>query len=295
MYEFSKYEGLGNDFLVFDCRLGVDDKVIARPKFAKSICNRRFGVGADGLVLLINPKHGGDLGMRIINSDGTEAEMCGNGIRCLVKYLLDKKEISKGNEISVETLAGKKTAIIEEDSQITVDMGPPDLIPSNIPTQLEIGACGLPQGEINLYGHKLDVSAVGMGNPHAIIPVEDLTEIPFEKLGSTIEKYSLFPSKTNVHFLQLINRRKIKILVWERGSGATLACGTGACASLVAAYLLGLSEKSATINLPGGDLKVTWPGPNESVYMKGPANSIFKGQIYSENLEIKYINNESIL
>lgn len=215
--------------------------------------------------------------MRIFNADGSEAEMCGNGIRCLARFLADSDGDQPGRTWRMETMAGVIVPELQEDGQIRVDMGLPFLDPNQIPTTLSTGSSGLPQGEINLDGIKHQLAAVGMGNPHVVVPVEDIEAIPFDHWGSQLEVHSFFPAKTNVHFLQVIDRQTLRIRIWERGAGPTLACGTGACATLVAATLLGLSDCEAKVWLPGGALEISWPDSKGSVFMTGPAVSVFDG------------------
>ncbi|KZR76055.1 diaminopimelate epimerase [Prochlorococcus marinus] len=279
MLQFSKYQGLGNDFLLID---GREDQLTQQvinpdPAWVRKICDRHFGIGADGLILALPPRADGDLRMQIFNADGSLAEMCGNGIRCLTRFLADIEGDLCVQRWNIETLAGIICPILQEDGQICVDMGSPFLDPESIPTTLTIGSAGLPQGECHLGGTSLHVAAVGMGNPHVIVPVEDLESIPFENWGKRLEKHHAFPAKTNVHFLKIHSPNQLEIRVWERGSGPTLACGTGACASLVAACLLGLSDDHAEVLLPGGGLQIRWPGRRGSVFMTGPAEPIFDG------------------
>jgi diaminopimelate epimerase len=215
--------------------------------------------------------------MQIFNADGSLAEMCGNGIRCLTRFLADIDGDLCAQRWNIETLAGIICPILQEDGQICVDMGSPFLDPESIPTTLTTGSAGLPQGECHLGDTSLNVAAVGMGNPHVIVPVEDLESIPFENWGQRLEKHQAFPAKTNVHFLKMHSPNQLEIRVWERGSGPTLACGTGACASLVAACLLGLSDDHGDVLLPGGVLQISWPGRRGSVFMTGPAEPVFDG------------------
>ncbi len=279
MLQFSKYQGLGNDFVLIDGREGQLSKQVINPDpaWVRKICDRHFGIGADGLILALPPRTDGDLRMQIFNADGSLAEMCGNGIRCLTRFLADIDGDLCAQRWNIETLAGIICPILQEDGQICVDMGSPFLDPESIPTTLTIGSAGLPQGECHLGGTSLNVAAVGMGNPHVIVPVEDLESIPFENWGQKLEKHQVFPAKTNVHFLKIHSPNQLEIRVWERGSGPTLACGTGACASLVAACLLGLSDDHAEVLLPGGVLQISWPGRRGSVFMTGPAEPVFDG------------------
>ena len=286
MLQFSKYQGLGNDFVLLEGRAGQLPPHITEPdpNWVRQICDRRFGIGGDGLILALPPQHGEELRMRIFNADGSEAEMCGNGIRCLARFLADSDGDQPGRTWRTETMAGVIVPELCEDGQIRVDMGQPFLEPDQVPTTLAKGRSGLPQGEIDLQGSTLQLAAVGMGNPHVVVPVQDLKAIPFDAWGSALEIDPLFPAKTNVHFLEVIDQRTLEIRVWERGAGPTLACGTGACATLVAAKLLGLSESQATVKLPGGPLEISWPDPEGSVFMTGPAVAVFDGVLNPELL-----------
>ncbi len=279
MLQFSKYQGLGNDFVLLEGRAGQLPLNITEPdpNWVRKLCDRRFGIGGDGLILALPPQHGEELRMRIFNADGSEAEMCGNGIRCLARFLADSDGDQPGRTWRTETMAGVIVPELCVDGQIRVDMGQPFLNPDQVPTTLPKGRSGLPQGEIALQGSTLQLAAVGMGNPHVVVPVQDLKSIPFESWGSALEVDPLFPAKTNVHFLEVIDQRTLEIRVWERGAGPTLACGTGACATLVAATLLGLSESEATVKLPGGPLEISWPDRKGSVFMTGPAVAVFDG------------------
>ncbi|WP_028952044.1 diaminopimelate epimerase [Synechococcus sp. CC9616] len=279
MLHFSKYQGLGNDFLIVEGRSGQLPSSITQPDsdWVRLICDRRFGVGADGLILALPAEGEVDLRMRILNADGSEAEMCGNGIRCLARYLADSDGNPPGTIWSIETLAGVIRPQLQSDGQLCVDMGPPFLQPGDIPTTLEMGPRGCPQGAAVVGDDELEIAAVGMGNPHVVVPVQDLQSIPFDRWGHELEQHPLFPAKTNVHFLQIHSSRSLEIRVWERGAGPTLACGTGACATLVAASLLGLCDDSAEVMLPGGPLQISWPDLQGPVLMTGPAEAVFDG------------------
>ena len=278
MLSFSKYQGLGNDFLILEGRQGqlTDPITDPDPAWVRHICDRRFGVGGDGLILALPPQTDGELRMRILNADGSEAEMCGNGIRCLARYLADTDGEQSGRQWTIETLAGMIRPELMADGQLRVDMGPPFLTPESIPTTLMPDE-GLPQGVLLLEGEQLKVAAVGMGNPHVVVPVENLASIPFDAWGAALEVHPAFPAKTNVHFLQVHSRERLEIRVWERGAGPTLACGTGACATLVAAVLLGLADDCAEVMLPGGPLMIEWRNRTGSVLMTGPAEAVFDG------------------
>lgn len=284
MLQFSKYQGLGNDFILLEGRSGQLSAVICEPDpaWVRRLCDRRFGIGADGLILALPPAEAGELRMRIFNADGTEAEMCGNGIRCLARFLADSDGDAPGRTWRIETAAGLIIPTLLADGQIQVDMGRPFLQPEQVPTTLPVGAAGLPQGEVELDGCRLALAAAGMGNPHVVVTVDDLDQIPFERWGAALEVDPLFPAKTNVHFLQVLSPSRLQIRVWERGAGPTLACGTGACATLVAAHLLGLAEATAEVLLPGGPLTISWPDRSGSILMTGPAEAVFDGVLVPE-------------
>ena len=293
MLQFSKYQGLGNDFLIVEGRQGQLPDAISNPDpaWVKRICDRRFGVGGDGLILALPPQAEGELRMRIINADGSEAEMCGNGIRCLARYLADTDGDGPGRRWDIETLAGMIRPELMADGQLRVDMGPPFLTSEGIPTTL-MPEDGLPQGVLLLEGEQLKVAAVGMGNPHVVVPVDDLASIPFDAWGAALEVHPAFPAKTNVHFLQVHSRNRLEIRVWERGAGPTLACGTGACATLVAAVLLGLSDDTAEVMLPGGPLQIAWLNRSGSVLMTGPAVAVFDGVFAPELLPVGMVEQQ---
>ena len=288
MISFYKYNGLGNDFIIFDGRFDnqLERNIVSNTLLIKTLCNRNFGIGADGIILVLKSDKANDVKMRIFNSDGSEPEMCGNGVRCLTKYLF---EIDKDKTVfNIETLAGTINTSVDTLENIKVDMGHPYLIPEEIPTTLKLGDSGIPQGEIIIENKVFKVSSVGMGNPHLIVLNENFTDDIFYTFAPILEINELFPNKTNVHFLDVVNREKIKIKVWERGAGETLACGTGACACLVSTYLLGLTSNQVIVSLPGGDLHINWPKKEDIIYMTGPAEFIFSGKI-----EIKDFSNKA--
>jgi diaminopimelate epimerase len=220
--------------------------------------------------------------MRIFNADGSEPEMCGNGIRCLARFLADRDGDAPGRRWLIETLAGTIVPELQADGSVRVDMGPPCLRPESVPTTLEVGPAGLPQGVLMVAGQTLAVAAAGMGNPHVVIPVADLDAVDLEALGPLLEHHEAFPARTNVHFVQVLRPNHLRLRVWERGAGPTLACGTGACATLVACHLLGLAERRARLDLPGGALEIEWDGASGPVWMTGPAEAVFHGQLAHE-------------
>lgn len=276
---FAKMHGLGNDFVVIDFRKyqqDIGDNVLS--EFSKRICNRRFGIGADQLLLLY-PSGIADFKMRIFNADGGEVEMCGNGIRCLAKYIWDRK-ISEKDILEIETLAGiiKPERIGE---YVRVDMGKPILVPCEIPVKLNTQSSEpLIDFPLKIKDRLFKITTVSMGNPHAVIFVdEDINEFPVSLYGPEIEKHEIFPKKTNVEFINVLNRRELVMRVWERGAGETLACGTGASASAVAAILKNLTDRKVIVRLPGGELFIEW-NENNHVYMTGPAVEVFEGYFY---------------
>jgi len=276
--EFVKMHGLGNDFIIVDCYrhpYSVGQLVPA----SVPLCDRHVGIGGDGLILVL-PSRQADFRMRIINNDGSEAEMCGNGIRCFAKYLYEHG-LTRQTTFTIETLAGIITPALLLDGDrvqaVRVDMGEPRLERATIPM---LGSAGQVVNEpLHVSEESFAITAVSMGNPHAIIFVDDVVQFPVEQYGPLIEKHSAFPRKTNVEFVQILSPTALKMRVWERGAGITLACGTGACATLVAAVLTGNSERSATVGLPGGPLAITWSDEDNHVYMTGPAEEVFSGTV----------------
>jgi len=283
---FSKYQGLGNDFLLVDARRqgpAADAAAVLTPERIRRLCDRRFGVGADGVIVALPAQGDGEVRMRIFNADGSEPEMCGNGIRCLARFLADSDGDGAGRRWQVETLAGRIVPELLADGTIRVDMGAPYLRPETVPTSLDLGEAGLPQGRLSIDGSELEVAAVGMGNPHVVIPVADVAAVDLERLGAALEVHEAFPARTNVHFVQVLAPDHLVMRVWERGAGPTLACGTGACATLVACHSLGLCGQQACVTLPGGPLTIAWDGdPAHSVWMSGPAEAVFDGMVTPE-------------
>ncbi|MFN7901055.1 MAG: diaminopimelate epimerase [Synechococcaceae cyanobacterium] len=280
MLPFSKYQGLGNDFLLLDARsLDVAEELgrLLDADRIRRLCDRRFGIGADGVILALPPERQGDLRMRIFNADGSEPEMCGNGIRCLARFLADSDGDAPGRRWTVETLAGPIVPELLTDGTIRVDMGQPLLTPEAVPTTLSPGGNGVPEGDLEVLGHHFAVAAAGMGNPHVVIPVTDVAEIDLERFGPAFETHPAFPARTNVHFVQVLGPDHLLMRVWERGAGPTLACGTGACATLVVCHSLGLCEARARLDLPGGTLEVHWDRQSDHLLMSGPAEAVFDG------------------
>ncbi|GAB2702362.1 diaminopimelate epimerase [Paenibacillus thermoaerophilus] len=278
--EFVKMQGLGNDFIVV---YGRDRLPENASETAVRLCDRHFGVGADGLVYIL-PSEAADFQMRIINADGSEAEQCGNAIRCVAKYVYDRG-LAPGETLSVETLgAGRQVVRIQAEGgkakTVTVDMGEPVLDGLRVPTTLE----GEPilNREIEAAGRTFRFTAVSMGNPHCVIFVDDAPGFELGTYGPALEHHPVFPKRTNVEFATVRSRTRLDMRVWERGAGPTLACGTGACATLVAAHLNGLADRRATVSLAGGDLDIEWSEADNRVYMTGPAVEVFKGVLPDE-------------
>lgn len=270
--DFIKMTALGNDFVMVDGRNNDIDSIVAQ---AVSLCDRRFGIGGDGVIFILPGQDGTDFTMRIINSDGSEAEMCGNGIRCFARWLDLRGEFT-GDEISVFTLAGIMK-ITREDSGYCVNMGSPELTPANIPVVSEHGNKGI---AVTVDGEQLTFTAVSMGNPHAVFFTDEITDYQINTLGPQIESNSLFPKKTNVEFIRVISDNELEMRVWERGCGETFACGTGACGAMVAAVLNNHVSSDVIVHLRGGDLRIQWSGDeNDPVFMSGGADEVFKGTI----------------
>lgn len=273
--KFTKMHGLGNDYVYVST---FDQKAPADPaRLAVAVSDRHFGIGGDGLIL-IGPSERADARMRMFNADGSESEMCGNGVRCVAKYVHDHGIAAKPR-VTIETGRGVLTLDLEVEGgkarRVKVDMGAPILQASDIPTTLP----GDPPVNVPLHveGHDLAVTAVSMGNPHAVVYVENVAEFPVEALGAVLERHPAFPRRVNAHFVEVIGRGEVRMRTWERGSGITLACGTGACAVCVAGVLTGKTDRVLLAHLPGGDLELSWPGEGSSVFMTGPATEVFSG------------------
>ena len=275
--EFSKYQGLGNDFILIDNRHTA--KPIITPEQAIAICDRHFGIGGDGVIFALPGKADTDYTMRIYNSDGSEPEMCGNGIRCLAKFIADLEGNTEVNKsYKSDTLAGLIVPKLEENGEVTVDMGEPELSAPKIPTTI----AGI-EGKVIAQPLKVAertwlVTTVSMGNPHCITFVEDSEAIALEQIGPLFEHHPVFPQRTNTEFIEVVKPDYVKMRVWERGAGITLACGTGACASVVAGVLNNQCDRSSTVELPGGCLQINWSAADNRVYMTGPATKVFQGQ-----------------
>jgi diaminopimelate epimerase len=277
--EFTKSHGAGNDFVMVEDLVG---RWAPTAEVVRRLCDRHIGIGADGLIRIARSDVA-DFFMDYYNADGDAAEMCGNGIRCLAKYVADRELWSK-EHMRVETRAGvRELQLFYADSgcveRVRVDMGPPILEPGLIPVKAD-DALHVP---VAADGFVFDGASVSMGNPHVVLFVESLEDVPFEALGPRIEHHELFPAKVNVEFVQVASPGDVRVRVWERGVGETLACGSGACAVAVASSLRGLTERRVDVALPGGVLEIEW-APNDHVYLAGPAEEVFHGSL-DENLE----------
>lgn len=273
--KFTKMHGLGNDYVYVST---FDQAVPADPAaLAVAVSDRHFGIGSDGLILII-PSERADARMRMFNADGSEGEMCGNGVRCVAKYVFDHGLVNK-RQVTIETGRGVLTLDLEVSQnrvdRVRVDMGTPILSAREIPTLLP----GDPPVEVPMDagGRSFAVTAVSMGNPHAIIFVDNVAGFPLETFGPILERHPSFPKRVNVHFVEVKSPAEVTMRTWERGSGMTLACGTGACAVCVAGVLTGRTAAKVLAHLPGGDLELEWAGDGHSVFMTGPASEVFEG------------------
>ncbi|MNN17644.1 Diaminopimelate epimerase [compost metagenome] len=265
--------GLGNDFMVLDL---VSQHAHILPKHAKQWGDRHTGIGFDQLLIVEAPSNPEvDFRYRIFNADGSEVEQCGNGARCFARFVLDKRLTAK-KRIRVETKGGIIELDVRNDGQISVDMGPPRLVPAEIPFDAPAQALSYP---LEVAGRTVELAAVSMGNPHAVLRVDDINAAPVHELGAQIEHHPRFPQRVNVGFIQVIDRHRAQLRVWERGAGETQACGTGACAAAVAAISQGWMDSPLLIDLPGGRLSIEWAGPGKPVLMTGPAVRVFEGQV----------------
>jgi diaminopimelate epimerase len=272
---FAKYQGVGNDFVMF---ADPNDELRLTPELVRRLCDRRFGIGADG-VIRVAPGDGAAFFMDYFNSDGSVGEMCGNGIRCLAVFAHDEG-LTDSAELGVATRAGLKIVTVAEDGNVRVNMGPPIFAPSAVPVSVQ-GEEAL-HVKVEVGDEVYEAACLSMGNPHAVLFVEDPGDSPVTTLGPRIERHSLFPNGANVEFVSVASPERIETRVWERGSGETLACGTGACAAAVAARLLGGTNERVTVTLPGGDLQVEWTGSLDTespVFMTGPAVKSFEGDV----------------
>lgn len=276
MLKFTKMEGLGNDYIYID---GIHQKVCVEPSFISHISDRHFGIGSDGLIVILPSEHD-DFRMRMFNRDGSEGKMCGNGIRCFAKFVYDHQLTSK-TYLEIETLAGMKRVWLDvvdgQVQEVTVDMGEPITLTQDIPCLFE--KTQMINEPIEVAGKTYDLTAVSMGNPHVVMYVDHL-DFDIQTIGPLFEKHPLFPESVNTEFVEVINRQYLKMRVWERGSGETMACGTGACAVMYASYLNGLCDSHVQVELLGGILDIRYVDGH--IMMKGPARTVFEGIIDEE-------------
>ncbi|MFC2000381.1 diaminopimelate epimerase [Chloroflexota bacterium] len=270
--DFVKLQATGNDFILVEpANLDQDWE-----KLARSICHRRFGVGGDGLILVL-PSQRADFRMRIFNSDGSEAETCGNGLRCFVRYTIDRGRAEAERELMIETTAGIKSVKPLADGRFQVDMGAPLYSPEEIPVDLAVDITPILDYPVRVGGQDLMLTFVSMGNPHGVCFVEDVVDFPLTELGPIVEHHQLFPQRLNFEIAGVVSRREITARVWERGAGETLSCGSGACAVAVAAQLHGYVDSQVDVVLPGGRLELLWDGKG-NVYISGKAELVFTGE-----------------
>ncbi|KEA65200.1 Diaminopimelate epimerase [Marinobacterium lacunae] len=274
LVRFTKMHGLGNDFMVIDA---ISQRIRFNADQVRALADRNRGIGFDQLLLVEPPTRPEmDFRYRIFNADGSEVEHCGNGARCFARFVRDKKLIMR-DRIAVETARGEAMLNIREDLQVEVDMGAPDLIPEQVPFIADAQSATY---SVEVNGEQVELSAVSMGNPHGVLVVDSVDTAPVETLGPALECHPRFPKKANIGFMQVVSRNEIRLRVFERGAGETQACGTGACAAVVAGRLRGLLDERVQVHLPGGDLEISWAGEGTPVMMTGPATTVFEGQIY---------------
>ncbi len=281
MIKFTKMEGIGNDYVYVN---DIENNIKNKSEFAKKVSDRHFGIGSDGLILICKSEKA-DFKMRIFNADGSEAEMCGNGIRCVGKYVYDKKLTNK-KELDIETLSGIKHLSLKvensEVQKVKVDMGMPKYRPEDITTFYNGNIdekANFIQVDTKIDDKNANLTCISVGNPHAVCFVTDLENFDVEKYGKQIENDKRFPNRINAEFVEIINKNLIKMRVWERGAGETLACGTGACASTCACILNNLTERNIEVLLLGGTLNIEWDENDNHIYMTGPAVTVFEGEI----------------
>jgi diaminopimelate epimerase len=269
--EFTKMHGLGNDFVVIDL---VTQRLRLEPEQIRQIADRHFGVGFDQLLIVEPPTQPDvDFKYRIFNADGSEVQQCGNGARCFARFVRERR-LTRKNRLVVETASGIIELYVNANGWVRVNMGAPRLNPEEIPFQADTAALTYP---IEAGGRLVEVGAVSMGNPHAVLVVEDVHTAPVESLGPLLESHPRFPERVNVGFMQVVDRQNINLRVYERGAGETMACGTGACAAVVSGIQRGLLDERVRVRLPGGELDIRWQGPGEPVWMTGPTARVFDG------------------
>ena len=281
--KFTKMEGCGNDYIYVD---GAKEKLRPedKPEIVRKLSDRHFGVGGDG-VIFINPSHEADFEMEMYNADGSLGAMCGNGIRCVAKYVYDRGMIKKERFSIISAGQIRQMELVTENQKVSavkVNMGAPQLVPAQIPV--------LAQGEravnipIEVLGKEYRVTCVSMGNPHAVVFMDDVEDLPIETIGPAFEHHPLFPRRVNAEFVKVLDQDTVRMRVWERGTGETLACGTGSCATAVACVLNGLTKERVTVKLNGGELEIFWDREADLIYMTGPATHVFDGEISLEKL-----------
>jgi diaminopimelate epimerase len=272
LIEFTKMHGLGNDFVVIDA---ISQKINLTSQQIKAIADRHFGVGCDQLLLVEKPSdERAEFRYRIFNADGGEVEQCGNGARCFAIFVR-QQGLTENTTIAVETAGGLIELRVESD-QVCVDMGVPNFQPKSLPFSVEKQAESY---NLMVNGTEYAIGAVSMGNPHAVLRVDDVATAEVERIGAVIESHPQFPQRVNVGFMQIVNRGEIRLRVYERGAAETLACGTGACAAVAIGRMRGELDENVIVHLPGGSLKISWPGEGEKLLMTGPATTVFQGQI----------------
>ncbi|KAK9741944.1 hypothetical protein RND81_03G138900 [Saponaria officinalis] len=283
--DFVKYHGLGNDFILVDNRNSSEPKIT--PEQAVKLCDRNFGIGGDGVIFVMPGVNGTDYTMRIFNSDGSEPEMCGNGVRCFARFIAELENLQGTHSFTVHTGAGLIIPEIQDDGQVKVDMGEPILTAADVPTNLSPNKeLSVVKSDLLVDGDTWSVTCVSMGNPHCVTfgkkGVQQnlvVDELNLADIGPRFEHHDVFPARTNTEFVEVFSRSRLKMRVWERGAGATLACGTGACAVVVAAVLEGRADRKCVVDLPGGPLEIEWREDDNHVYMTGPAQLVFYGSV----------------
>ncbi|MCM1425808.1 MAG: diaminopimelate epimerase [Eubacterium sp.] len=276
--KFTKMHGCGNDYIYIN---GFEEKIATeeKPELVRKISDRHFGIGGDGAIF-INPSHEADFEMEMYNADGSRAEMCGNGIRCVAKYVYDKGLTDK-TDISVISCGQiKYLKLFLKDGKVDtvkVNMGAPELHPEKIPALIEGGKDRIVDEPILVNGREYKMTCVSMGNPHAVVFMDDVDNLNIEKIGPFFENHECFPKRMNTEFVKILDRSHVQMRVWERGTGETLACGTGCCATVVACILNGLTDETVTVKLLGGEIEITWNREENLVYMTGPAETVFDG------------------
>ena len=280
--KFTKMHGCGNDYVYVNC---FKEQVADPSQLAIQVSDRHFGIGSDGLILIC-PSEQADFRMRMFNADGSEGKMCGNGVRCIAKYVYDYGLTDK-TTISIETKGGIKYLELHvEDGKVQtvkVDMGEPILNAKEIPVDWK--AEKMIGEKVTIDGQEYEMTCVSMGNPHAVVWVEDTASLPLEKIGPVFETHPMFPERVNTEFVQILNKKEVNMRVWERGSGETLACGTGCCATAVACVLNGLTDDEITVKLLGGELHIRWDRKANLVYMTGPAKIVFEGEVDPDSID----------